>query len=143
MLHDILKEKIYVFKKVIYFPPEPVREFFFFNFRKGKLKKCWEHTNSSLNHFETQEYLRADEFINVEQRSCVGACLTVLRSIIHRYGVLSRPAKRERRKGTFKWCDSAMGQTLAPAPLAFVKYSVQKSWLQRCMMEFLERCGLQ
>lgn len=30
VLHDILKEKIYVFKKVIYFPPEPVREFFFF-----------------------------------------------------------------------------------------------------------------
>lgn len=59
----------------MYFPLEPVREFFFFfNLvkceAKGKQKKCWEHTNSSLNHFEKQEYVRADEFINVEQQSC-------------------------------------------------------------------------
>lgn len=68
-------EKIDVFKKMMYFPLEPVREFFFFLIlgkceAKGKQMKCWEHTNSSLNHFEKQEYVRADEFINVEQQSC-------------------------------------------------------------------------
>lgn len=58
-----------------YFQLEQLRGFFFFSLlgkyeAKGKQKKCWEATKSSFNHFEKQEYLRADEFINMVQQSC-------------------------------------------------------------------------